>query len=251
MSYRKLIYTTCLIVILVITWVILKNNSSTSNIAIERQIKPEITIPSVERTVKQSPPTYQNINKIEPQVFDQTKATIILNVGNFESLVNGCFQGDKCELTDDPKTLYMYFKKSGNNDANDSLVSFLRSKLKDSQYRDKYKNILKQMIDDLYSSEEKQFQEAAYYNYLGDLQKSLDIYLDLERKIDRGDVLRPAPKLNIANTYYDMKRFRESLPYYQAALNEYISRQQEASVPSQNEMIRFIEDRVEDIQRRL
>ena len=122
--------------------------------------------------------------------------------------------------------------------------------MKDELYRKRYKDILKKMIEDFYPPEELQFQQAAYYNYLGDLQKSLELYLDLEKKSLSDRSLRSAPKLNIANTLYDLQRYRDSLPYYQQALAEYVSREQEVSIPSQNDMIRFIEGRIEDVRKR-
>jgi tetratricopeptide (TPR) repeat protein len=106
------------------------------------------------------------------------------------------------------------------------------------------------MIRDFYPPEEKQFQEAAYYNYLGELEKSLELYLDLEKKSALDLSLRPAPKLNIANTFYDLGRSKEALPYYEAALEGYLSGQNQVLAPSQNDMIRFIEDRVEEIRKR-
>ncbi|MDX9732019.1 MAG: tetratricopeptide repeat protein [Bdellovibrionales bacterium] len=90
------------------------------------------------------------------------------------------------------------------------------------------------MIEDLYSESEKPFQMAAYYNYLGELENSLRLYFEIERRVQSGESLRPVPKLNIANTLYDMSRFREALSYYRQALDEYLRREQEVVVPSQN-----------------
>lgn len=203
----------------------------------------------------QSPHVEANVAPSDvPVVREETNAVasteIGLTGGNFESYVSRCFKGEVCTFVDDPFAMYRRFKQSGNRRACDNLISFLRSKMKDEDYRSRYKVLLQKMIADFYPPEERQFQEAAYYNYLGELQKSLDLYLDLERKSQTDPSLRPAPKLNIANTLYDMKKYKESLPYYEAALDQYVSRQQEVAIPSQNEMIRFVEGRIEDVRQR-
>ncbi|MEK6554172.1 MAG: hypothetical protein AABZ31_02940 [Bdellovibrionota bacterium] len=174
-----------------------------------------------------------------------------LTISNFEGFVGKCFHGETCDFGDDPIAMYKYFKRSGNERACDSLIAFLRKQMKETTSRKRYKDVLKKMIDDFYPPEEKQFQEAAYYNYSGDLQKSLDLYLDLELKSQTDSSLRPAPKLNIANTFYDMKRYRDSLPYYEAALQEFISNGESGAVPGRNEMIRFVEGRIEDVKKHL
>ena len=172
---------------------------------------------------------------------------IVLNGGNFEGFILKCFSGVPCKLGEDPLKMYSEFKAAGNRSANDHLISFMRSQLKNPDFRDRYKIVLKKIIDDFYPPEEKQFQEAAYYNYLGDLQKSLDTYLDLEKRTQSNPTLRPAPKLNIANTLYDMGRFKESLPYYEAALQEsLVSREKLTPNPES-----FIEGRIFDIKKSL
>ncbi len=155
--------------------------------------------------------------------------------------------GETCELSEDPMRLYEEFRASENRSANDDLLSFLREQLKNPQFRDQYKDVLLRMIQDFYSPEERQFQEAAYYNYLGNLQKSLDLYLDLEKKSKSDSSLRGAPSLNIANTYYDLGKFREALPYYQSARTEILSGQNRGIVPAENEMVRFIDERIKQI----
>ncbi|MBX9765665.1 MAG: tetratricopeptide repeat protein [Bdellovibrionales bacterium] len=176
---------------------------------------------------------------------------IPLTSGNFKGFVDRCFQGEHCVLDDDAWEMYQRFKRSGDLLAADNLISFLRSKLKDPEFRNKYKHLLKRMIVDFYPKEERQFQEAAYYNYLGDLQKSLDLYMDLERKVESDSTLRSASKLNIANTFYEMKRFSEALPYYEASREQYLSREQNSKVPSRNEMLDFIEERISSIKSKL
>ncbi len=173
--------------------------------------------------------------------------TIELTFGNFESFVLKCFQGAKCILKDDPMKMYQDFKAAGNTRAMDSLISFLRSKLRKPETRDQYKDIVKKMIEDFYPPEEKQFQEAAYYNYLGDLTKSLDLYLDLKEKSKTNPKLREAPNLNIANTYYDLKKYAEAQPYYEAALVDFTS----GKIKGDPDPTPFIEERISEIKARL
>lgn len=165
---------------------------------------------------------------------------------NFEDRVHRCFQGDACELVDDPVFLYRYFMSEGNRKACDLLISFLRKGLKDPEHAERYQYVVKAMINDFYPAEERQFQDAAYYNYLGDLDKSLELYLDLEEKAATDSTLRKAPKLNIANTYFDLGKPREALPYYEAALDRLYRR--EPRVPEEEDIIRFIERRIEAIE---
>ena len=169
-----------------------------------------------------------------------------LDSSNFEHRVSNCFQGEPCELTEDPLALYRFYKKNGNRRASDLLISYLRKNLKDPEFAGHYKDALKTMIDDFYPREEHQFQEAAYYNYLGELDKSLSLYLDLESKASADPSLKRPPKLNIANTYYDLGKLREALPYYQAALGRIL-----ASGYSQDDTVRFVERRIEEIKTKL
>jgi hypothetical protein len=172
---------------------------------------------------------------------------IVLNAGNFESFVLKCFQGEPCVLEGDPMKMYQDFKAAGNKRAMDSLISFLRSKLRKPEGKAQYKDIVKNMIDDFYPPQEKQFQEAAYYNYLGDLNKSLELYLDLKEKSKKDTSLREAPNLNIANTYYDMKKYAEAQPYYEEALQDYTS----GRIKSIPDSTPFIEARISEIKARL
>ncbi|WP_413293994.1 tetratricopeptide repeat protein [Bdellovibrio sp. HCB185ZH] len=174
-------------------------------------------------------------------------SVITLNVGNFESFVLKCFQGENCVLGDDPMKMYQDFKAAGNNRAVDSLISFLRSKLRKPEFKDQYKDIVKKMIEDFYPPEEKQFQEAAYYNYLGDLNKSLELYLDLKEKAKTNPKLHDVSNLNIANTYYDLKRYSDAQPYYEAALLDYTS----GKIKSAPDPTSFVEERIAEIKARL
>lgn len=182
---------------------------------------------------------------------NQTDTKLELSRINFEDLVHRCFQGESCVLSEDPWVLYLYLKESRKEKAIDLLISYLRSQLKYPEFASRYKGPLKKMIDEFYPREELQFQQAAYYNYLGDLKKSLELYLDLQKKAATDPSLRNAPNLNIANTYYDLGQFKQALPYYELARNEYISREQEVIIPSQNEMILFIEERIREIKTKL
>lgn len=173
---------------------------------------------------------------------EKSLASVIeLTSGNFASFVERCFQGEPCAFGEDPKKMYDAFKLRGDRQTSDLLLSLMRRNLKNDSFREQYKDNLKSMIEDFYSPEELPFQEAAYYNYLGDLKKSLELYLALERKSEFDMSLRPAPKLNIANTYYDLGRFREALRYYEAALQE----------KYENETLRFIDDRITEIRSKL
>jgi tetratricopeptide (TPR) repeat protein len=172
---------------------------------------------------------------------------IVLTEENFENEVMACFRGELCQLGEDPIRLYRHYKAAGNRKANDSLISFLRSKLRDPSWAAQYKDALKTMIEDFYPPEEQPFQNAAYYSYLGDLEKSLAFYLDLEKKSVSNPKLRPAPKLNIANVLFEMRRFSEALPYYQGALADYQSGKQQVAQPDPREMIEFIESRINEI----
>ena len=189
----------------------------------------------------------QTGSNIRERAKDIARDPISLSSNNFESSVSRCFQGEPCKFNEDPQKMYGAFKQPGNRAAMDSLISFLRSRMRDAGYRERYKDTLKAMIDDFYPPEEKQFQEAAYYNYLGDLDKSLQLYLDLEKRSLSDSTLRGAPKLNIANTFYDLGRKSEALPYYRAARADYESERIMSGVPSSNEMLRFIDGRIDEI----
>ena len=62
-------------------------------------------------------------------------------------------------------------------------------------------------------------------------------------------LLKHDSNLNIANTFYDMGKLQEALPYYQLALDEYSSEQQDPTLVT--EMIRFIEERIAEINSKL
>lgn len=180
------------------------------------------------------------------QIEKKDKTSITgLNSANFERLVPKCLHSGKCKLTEDPLKMYKGFKASEDKKAIDDLLSFMRSQLRDPAFRRQYKDILKQMIDEFYSPEERQFQEAVYYNDLGDLQKSLDLYLDLRKKAMVDTSLRNAPNLNIANVLYGMKQFREALPYYQAALDDYLI----GTMKTDPGPIQFIDSRIDEIRK--
>lgn len=174
-----------------------------------------------------------------------------LTRSNFEGFVSRCFNGEACELDEDPRELYESFKASGNREANDRLISFLRSRLFDADFKHRHMDVVLDMIHDFYGSNERQFQEAAFYSYAGDLEKSLDLYLDLEKKSALNPNLRDAPKLNIANVFYDLDRLHEALSYYEAAREQYMSGQQQVGIPSQNEMLRYIEERISVVRTKL
>lgn len=209
--------------------------------------KSKLNAPSTEQSASQvnqgeNTPTSSFAEKLRLSNGEKIK----LNESNFENYVVQCFQNEPCEFGENPMDLYWNFKKADNRKANDLLISFMRRNLKNQEFANHYKDILRKMIKDFYPPTEMQFQEAAYYNYLGDLETSLSLYQDLEKKGASDTSLRQAPKLNIANTLYDLKRYKDAIPYYQEALQDYVSQKEQVAMPSQNEMIRFIEGRIED-----
>jgi tetratricopeptide (TPR) repeat protein len=173
-------------------------------------------------------------------------AAIELFANNFESFVSRCFQGETCVFAEDPTAIYEHFRLTGNRKAMDQLLSVLRLRMQDSADRARYGETLKTMIENFYPPEEKQFQLAAFYNYAGDLERSLALYLDLEKKAATNPALRGAPKLNIANTLYDLGRKKESLPYYVAAKSDFEAAPA-GGIPSNNEMLGFIETRISEV----
>jgi hypothetical protein len=201
---------------------------------------PENQITRVQLPLGTDQVIYHDVAKPETPV-------ISLTAGNFESFVLKCFKGEKCVLADDPMKMYQDYKSAGNNRAVDSLISFLRSKLRKPETRDQYKDIVKKMIEDFYPPEEKQFQEAAYYNYLGDLNKSLELYLDLQEKAKNNPNLHAGSNLNIASTYYDLKKYAEAQPYYEAALVDFTS----GKIKADPDPTPFIEERISEIKARL
>lgn len=250
---KKLLLIAALMILLLGAFCFLKN-TSTKNTDQASESKNQ-TLSALGKNIPSPPVASPQINGSVPYSADTSAPSkvprrIELTSGNFESYVRNCFEGEACRFADDPKKMYEDFKQAGNQQANDNLIAFLRSKLKDVEFRDRYKNILKIIIDDFYSDAERPFQEAAYYNYLGDLEKSLALYKDIEKRQGSDPSLRPAPKLNIANTLYDLGRFKEALPYYEAALKEYISGAEQTS-SGQSDMIRFIEGRIESIQAKI
>lgn len=185
-------------------------------------------------------------NKVDSSS-DESKKIIFLNSENFESRSGECFQGALCEVEGDPWKQYLALKKEGRKNVTDLYIAFLRKKMSDPKFKDQNKDILKEMIKDFYPVEEIDFQMAAYYNYLGDLESSLQIYLALERKSQTDPKMFKSPKLNIANTYYDLGRFKDALAYYQASLSDQKSTETADSIAS----INFINERIDIIQEKL
>lgn len=182
-----------------------------------------------------------------PQLPTTEKSNVIfLNSENFESRSGECFQDAVCEVEGDPWRQYLALKKEGRKNVTDLYIAFLRKKLSDSKFKEQYKEILKQMINDFYSAESIDFQMAAYYNYLGDLESSLKTYLDLEKKAKKFNKI-PIPNLNIANTYYDLSRFKEALPYYKASLSDLKAMESKDSLDAE----KYISDRIDTIRYKL
>lgn len=183
---------------------------------------------------------------ISPHPTEQTPQSVWrLNASNFEFRVSKCFQGEECEIEGDPFELFHAFKKENNTKAIDLLISYLRKDLRNPEYAKRFGEPLKKIIEEFYPPSEIQFQMAAYYNYLGELQKSLELYLDLEKRTITNPNLHRAPKLNIANTYYELGKYSNALPYYEAALKNNL--RPEMKGPGQDDVVRFIERRIEEI----
>lgn len=178
-----------------------------------------------------------------------------LTEDNLEEMVGRCYQGEPCELKEDPWQLYLKFKNSGRTHATDTLISYMRKELKNPKYRDQYKDVLLKMIDDFYPSNglniptnSRDFQHAAYYYYLGDVQTSLDIYLKMEKAAANDPHAFDPFKLNIANDYYELHRWKEALAYYRKALDESLS--EKLLGPDQQAAIHFIQDRIGELERK-
>jgi tetratricopeptide (TPR) repeat protein len=202
-------------------------NQSTENITHHKEqlSKEEIKIPKNVKTQK---------------VID-SNPVIMLNELNFEQFIKECFEGKPCSIEGDPWNIYRKFKASGQSQITDSYLSFLRKQLKDPKYREQYKEPLLKMIEDFYPPEKIDFQKAAYYNYMGELETSLNYYLDLDNKAKLDPKIFNAPKMNIANTYYDLGRFKEALSYYEAALND----------PKNSNSLDFIYNRIDEVKKKL
>jgi tetratricopeptide (TPR) repeat protein len=176
-----------------------------------------------------------------------------LTENNLEEVIGRCFQGEPCELKEDPWQLYLKFKSAGRATATDSLISYLRKELQNPKYRDQYKDVLLKMIDDFYpsnnlktSTNNLDFQHAAYYYYLGDFNTSLDIYLKMEKTAESDpNAFHP---FNIANDLYELHRWKEALVYYRKALDELIS--QNHGGPDQQAVIHFLQDRISKLERK-
>lgn len=172
------------------------------------------------------------------------KDVIELNEYNFSSNVNQCLNGYACELLEDPWALYQAFKREGKLNYIDDLVIFLRTKIGEDLHRDRYKAVLLKMIRDFYPPEDVQFQEAAYYEALGEHQKALENYLAVRKGDGGSTALGSGVDLAIANILFDMGRFSEALEYYESALRVYVNKTEDS--PYLQETIRFIRERIEE-----
>jgi tetratricopeptide (TPR) repeat protein len=226
-KYKWILFPVGLILI-ILGYIFLNQKNTNSTMLVYAPSQPKTNSAQVQENV---PPVSAKSNNTEAK--DMTtlpdekafkskpsKSIVILNELNFENSVKECFEGKPCKLEGDPWKLYQKFKNSDQRPLNDSLIAFLRKQLTDPNYRDQYKEVLLKMIEDFYPPEKIDWQRAAYYNYLGELQKSLEIYLDLDNKAIGNPKLFNAPKMNIANTYYDLGRLNEALAYYEASLND-------------------------------
>jgi tetratricopeptide (TPR) repeat protein len=90
-----------------------------------------------------------------------------------------------------------------------------------------------------------EFEEAAYYFNINDFEKSLELYLDIDRKAALNPKSNPAPKLNVANVYYEMDRLLEARLYYEAAL--YDSQLKELKPGERKDFITYINRHISEI----
>jgi tetratricopeptide (TPR) repeat protein len=147
-----------------------------------------------------------------------------LTVENFNNTVDSCEQDDPCEVLN-PWEFYQHFKNVKDAKTIDSFISFMgRHKLTDVNSRDKYKKVVKEMIDDFYSPEDKPEADANFYMYIGENLKALNIFLSLQKSSN----LEKSSRYvyldgNIANIYFDLGRFPEAQIYYQAVYNRLIA----------------------------
>jgi hypothetical protein len=180
-----------------------------------------------------------------PKPLTDSTPPFVLTTENIETSASICFQGKRCEFGEDPWGMYRHFRDSQHPKTCDTIIALLRRKMSEPEFREKYRGPLLSMIEDFYSPLEIDFQRAAYYAYLGELEKSLNLYLELEKRQAYDAGLRPAPKLNIANVYYDLHRLAEALPYYRAALEDLKNSPEKLS--DQRAVQEFIEKRIEEI----
>ena len=240
---QKIWLTGLIIFVLAVAWFFHRRENlarlgarATSRLSLDPGSRSEATHP---QPVSETPAASLSPTPAEALATQKNKAVdaIRLTRGNFESYVRRCFSGETCEFEDSPFEMYQDFKHRGNREAMDRLISVLRNKLRTPEGREAYKDLVRKMIDDFYPANEKLFQEAAYYNYLGDLEKSLSLYLALEKMAERDTSMTRAPTLNIANTFYDLGKYEDSLPYYEKALSE----------TTNSETLRFIDERISEI----
>jgi len=95
------------------------------------------------------------------------------------------------------------------------------------------------------SPDDREFEEAAYYFNINDFEKSLELYLEIDRKAALNPNLSSAPKLNVANVYYEMNRLPEARLYYEAAL--YDSQLKELKPGERKDFISYINRHISEI----
>jgi tetratricopeptide (TPR) repeat protein len=179
----------------------------------------------------------------------QVRSSILLTEQSFESRIHQCFEGEACELGESPEKLYQALKRRNDPQSIDRLISLMRSKLSDPDFRSRHRTELERMIEDFYPPSELPFQRAAFHSYAGENEKALEVYLDLERRSRNDPRLRPAPSLNIANVLFDLQRYSEALSYYRVALEEHRSGKQPSVAPQAREVLAAIEQRIAETER--
>lgn len=178
-------------------------------------------------------------NSLEADSSSETTA-IALDTENFDNLIQDCLEGKPCDFSEDPWQMYSNFKRLNNRKSNQLLIEYMSAqKLTDLNYRDKYKLVVKKMIEDFFTKEERPIHEAHYAMHMDEHEKALKMFKDLKN---------PNFDLNLANIHYDLKQYDKSLEYYQVERERLIVNE---SDPNKNPALDYVEDRIDDINKQL
>lgn len=178
-------------------------------------------------------------NSIDADSSSETTA-IVLDTENFDNLIQDCLEGKPCDFAEDPWKMYSNFKRLNNRKSNQILIEYMSAqKLTDLNYRDKYKLIVKKMIEDFFTEEERAIPEAHYAMHMGENEKALKLFKALKN---------PNFDLNLANIHYDLKQYEQSLEYYQIARERMIVNEND---PNKNPALDYVESQIDDINKQL
>lgn len=179
------------------------------------------------------------MNSLEEGPSSETNA-IALNTENFENLIQDCLEGKPCDFSEDPWIMYSNFKLANNKKANQMLIDYLGAqKLTDLNTRDKYKFVVKKMIEDFFTKEERPIPDAEYAMYMGENEKALKMFKAINN---------PNFDLNLANIHYDLKQYDKSLEYYQKEREKLIVNE---SDPNKNPALDYVETQIDNINKQL